>query len=118
MPDSHEVLQQLLQKGFVFEAANQKKFPISINRSIGPNHSVNLLPMLKKIYLECEKAENCRASNLVSELSSLLVAADLGLAMEFLMELEVKKVFPKMMNQLRQDLKSASIGSENNGKPC
>lgn len=118
MPEVQVVVQHLLQKGFVFEAANQKELPLAINRSIGPNHSVNLLPTLKKIYLECEKAENRRASNLVSELTSLLVAADLGLAMEFLMELEVRKVLPKMLNQLRQELKSAAIESEENGEPC
>ena len=117
-PDAQLVVQHLLQKGFVFEAANQKEFPIAIIRSIGPNHSVNLLPTLKKIYLECEKAENRRASNLLSELTSLLVAADLGLAMEFLMELEVQKVLPKIMNQLRKDLKSAAIKSDENGEPC
>ena len=118
MPDAQIVVQHLLQKGFVFEAANQKEFPLAINRSIGPNQSVNLLPTLKRIYQECEKAENRRASSLVSELTSLLVAADLGIAMEFLVELEVQKAFPRMMNQLRQDLKSAAIEAEENGEPC
>ncbi len=118
MPDAQIVVQHLLQKGFVFEAAIQKEFPLAINRSIGPNQSVNLLPTLKRIYQECEKAENRRASSLVSELTSLLVAADLGIAKEFLVELEVQKAFPRIMNKLRQDLKSAVNEAEENGEPC
>lgn len=112
------IVNHLLQKGFVFEAASKKEFSLSIHRTIGHNQTVNLLPTLTKIFRECEKSENSRASDLVSELTSLLVAADLGLAREFLVELEVQKALPKMLHQLRKDLKSAADKNADKSEGC
>jgi hypothetical protein len=46
------------------------------------------------------------------------VAADLGIAKEFLVELEVKKALPKILHQLRKDLKSAASDSLDKPKEC
>ena len=116
--DAELIINHLLEKGFVFEAASRKEFSLSIHRTIGQNKTVDLLPTLTKIFRECEKAENSRAGELVSELTSLLVAADLGLAREFLVELEVRKALPKMLYQLRKELKSAASESLDKPKEC
>lgn len=116
--DAELIVNHLLQKGFVFEATSKKEFSLSIHRTIGQNQTVDLLPTLTKIFRECEKTENSRAGELVSELTSLLVAADLGLAREFLVELEVQKALPKMLQQLRKDLKSAALEILDKPKEC
>jgi hypothetical protein len=115
MPDTEIVLKYLLQTGFVFDVMNQKQFPLSIHRAIGPNESVDLLPILAKIYRECEKFKSQKAMTLTSELAGLLIAAELGIGKPFLVELEVQKAMPKVLNRLRQDLKAASTDFE--GEP-
>lgn len=117
-PDSNLVLKYLLQTGFVFDVVNQNHFPLGIHRTIGPNESVDLLPILTKIYRECEKLKSQKAMTLTSELAGLLVAAELGIGKPFLIELEVQKMMPKVLNLLRQDLKAASTDFEGNSKPC
>lgn len=116
MPDAEVVLEHLLQTGFVFDVVNQKHFPLGIHRSIGPNESVNLLPTLAKIYRECEKLKSHKAMTLTSELAGLLIAAELGIGKQFLIELEVQKTLPKALNLLRQDLKAASTHFEGDSK--
>ena len=116
MPDAEVVLEYLLQTGFVFDVVNQKQFPLGIHRSIGPNESVNLLPTLAKIYRECEKLKSHKAMTLTSELAGLLIAAELGIGKQFLIELEVQKTLPKALNLLRQDLKAASTEFEGDSK--
>jgi hypothetical protein len=112
IPDAEGVLKYLLQTGFVFDVLNQKHYHFGIYRSIGPNESVDLLPTLAKIYRECEKSKSQRAMALTSELAGLLVAAELGIGKKFLIELEIQKTLPKLLNLLRQDLKSAAAHSE------
>lgn len=112
IPDVEVVLKYLLQTGFVFNVVNQKQFPLGIHRSIGPNESVDLLPTLAKIYRECEKLKSQKAMTLVSELAGLLIAAELGIGKQFLVELEVQKTLPKVLNLLRDDLKAASTDFE------
>lgn len=112
MPDVEVVLKYLLQTGFVFDVVNQKQFPLGIHRSIGPNESVDLLPTLAKIYRECEKLKSQKAMTLISELAGLLIAAELGIGKQFLVELEVQKTLPKVLKVLRQDLKLAAAHSE------
>lgn len=118
MSDEEVVLECLLQTGFVFDVVNQKQFPLGIRRSIGPNESVDLLPTLAKIYRECEKLKSQKAMTLTSELAGLLIAAELGIGKEFLIELEVKKNLPKILNALRQDLRAACIDSEGDSEKC
>lgn len=118
IPETEYVLKHLLQSGFVFEASKKGEVPITIHRAIGPNKTVNLLPTFEKLYLECQKKKNYKASHMVSEITSLLVAADLGIAQEFLVELEVQNSMPKMLQRLRQDLKTASIKNEGGDEDC
>lgn len=109
-------LNYLLQTGFVFDVVNQRQFPLGIHRSIGPNESVDLLPTLAKIYRECEKLKSQKAMTLISELAGFLIAAELGIGKQFLVELEVQKTLPKVLNLLRQDLKAASTDLEGETK--
>ncbi len=118
MPDVEVVLKYLLQTGFVFDVVNQKQFPLGIYRSIGPNESVNLLPTLAKIYRECEKLKSQKSMVLISELAGLLIAAELGIGKQFLVELEIQKTMPKILNFLRQDLKAASTDFEGDSEKC
>ncbi len=118
MPDEEVVLEYLLQTGFVFDVVNQQQFPLGIHRSIGPKESVDLLPTLAKIYRECEKLKIHKAMTLTSELAGLLIAAELGIGKQFLIELEVKKTLPKALNLLRQDLKAASTDLKGESKQC
>lgn len=118
MPAIEYVLKHLLQPGFVFDASKRGEVPIAIHRAIGPNKTVNLLPTFEKLYLECQRKKNHKASLMVSEITSLLAAADLGIGQEFLVELEVQNSMPKMLQRLRQDLKTASIKNEGEKKDC
>jgi len=118
LPDADIVLNYLLQTGFVFDVVNQKQFPLSIHRSVGSNESVDLLPTLAKIYRECEKMKSQKAMTLTSELTGLLIAAELGIGKQFLVELEVQKSLPKMLHRLRRDLKSAVVESEGESSNC
>jgi hypothetical protein len=98
------VAQKLLESEFIFDRSQQGLLPLKIQRNIGPNECVDILPTLEKIYRLTMSGKVKKSADLISELAGLLVAADLGIAKQFLIELEVKKVLPKALNVLRQDL--------------
>lgn len=99
-----KVTQKLLQTGYLFDNQDGNLLPLKINRSIGENEAVDLLPVLKRIYALMIEGRNERAAELLSEMAGLLMAADLGIAHEFLIEMEVKKMMPKVLKTVRQDL--------------
>lgn len=101
------IISNLMKVGFVFEIARIKDIKISIKKSIAPHIEIDLYPLLTKVYRHCEKDENSQAAKLISELTSLLLAAELGLAPEYLIELEVKRSMPRILNRLRRDLRDA-----------
>ena len=83
-----QVTQKLIQTGYLFENEDTSVLPLRISRNIGPNEAVDLLPTLKKIYQLILNGKSEKAAELLSEMSGLLVAADLGIAREFLIEID------------------------------
>ena len=99
-----KVTQMLLKTGHLLENEDSSLFPLRIDRPIGKNEAVDLLPILRQIYALVSKGRNERAKELVSELAGLLMAAEMCIAREYLIELEVKKAMPKVLKTLRKDL--------------
>jgi len=106
--EASSVAQKLLQPDFIFDRDQQGLLPLKIQRSIGPNEYVDILPTLEKIYRLLLRGKIKKSAELTSELTGLLVAADLGIAKEFLIELEVKKVLPVALKTLQGDLQVSS----------
>jgi len=106
--EASSVAQKLLQPDFIFDRDQQGLVPLKIQRSIGPNECVDILPTLEKIYRLLLRGKIKKSAELTSELTGLLVAADLGIAKEFLIELEVKKVLPVALKTLQGDLQVSS----------
>ena len=52
------------------------------------------------------KAE--KAARLVSEITGLLVAAEIDLGPEYLVEVEVRNQMPRMLSQIRRELKKST----------
>ena len=102
--EASNVTQKLLQTGYLFENEDRSILPLRISRSIGPNKAVDLLPTFKKIYCLTLEGRNEKAAELLSEMAGLLVAADLGIAEDFLIEMEVRKMMPKLLKTVQQDL--------------
>lgn len=102
--EASSVAQKLLQPEFIFDRDQQGLLPLKIQRSIGPTECVDILPTLEKIYRLLLRGKIKKSAELTSELTGLLVAADLGIAKEFLIELEVKKVLPGALKTLKEDL--------------
>jgi len=102
------VAQKLLQPDFIFDRDQQGLLPLKIQRSIGPNEYVDILPTLEKIYRLLLRGKIKKSAELTSELTGLLVAADLGIAKEFLIELEVRRVLPVALKTLQGDLQVSS----------
>lgn len=107
-----QVTQRLLETGYLLENENCSLLPLSIERPIGHNEAVDLLPLLKQIYALISKGRNERAKVLVSELAGLLMAAEMGIAREYLIEMEVKKAMPKVLKSLRKDLVENSTSTQ------
>ena len=103
--DISQVAQKLIRPGFIFESEESNLLPLRINRGIGKDEFVDILPTLRKIYDLTRKGESQSAALLVSELTGLLVAADLGIAREYLIELEVKRALPKIIRRINTELK-------------
>ena len=119
MSNNDEVMQvtkRLLETGYLFKNKDRSILPLRISRSIGPNKAVDLLPTFKKIYGLTLEGRNERAAELLSEVAGLLVAADLGIAEEFLIEMEVKKMMPKLLKTVRQDLARSAIQDQSGVK--
>lgn len=110
------VTQKLLQTGYLFQNEDRSILPLRINRSIGPNKAVDLLPTFKKIYGLTLEGRNERAAELLSEVAGLLVAADLGIAEDFLIEMEVKKMMPKLLKTVQRDLARSVLNDQPKGK--
>jgi len=106
--EASSVAQKLLQPDFIFDRDQQGLLPLKIQRSIGPNEYVDILPTLEKIYRLLLRGKIKKSAELTSELTGLLVAADLGIAKEFLIELEVRRVLPVALKTLQGDLQVSS----------
>lgn len=105
--DVTEVTRKLLTPGYIFESNDRNLIPMRIHRSIDKDKVVDILPTLKSIYSLTREGKTEKAAELLSELTGLLVAADLGIAKEFLVEIQVKKGIGRLNRQVGQFLKKS-----------
>jgi hypothetical protein len=68
--------------------------------------SVNLMPNLERAYNLCLEGKHEKAAKLISEITGLLVAAEIDLGTEYLVEVEVRNQMPRMLRQIRRELKN------------
>jgi len=109
--DVTEVTRKLLTPGYIFESNDRNLIPMRIHRSIDKDKAVDILPTLKSIYSLTRDGKTEKAAELLSELTGLLVAADLGIAKEFLVEIQVKKGIGRLNRQVDQFLKKSATES-------
>ena len=110
--DVNDIARKLLEPGYVFEAHESNLIPLRIRRGIGKDEAIDVLPALKSIYSLILEGKSQKASELVSELTSLLLAAELGIAQEFLIELRVRQSLPKLNRDIKRMLKKATQGKD------
>jgi replication initiation and membrane attachment protein DnaB len=111
MKNSDEIsrlTRKLIQPGFVFESSKAGLVPLRINRVISNEKAVDLLPALRNIYELANRGESKKVANRISELTGLLIAADLGIAEEYLIELEVRNVMPKLVRKINKELQKSA----------
>ncbi len=109
--DVTEVTRKLLTPGFIFESSESGLIPMRIHRNIDKDKAVDILPTLKAIYSLTREGKTEKAAELISELTGLLVAADLGIAKEFLIEMQVKKGIGRLNRQVDHFLKKSAKNS-------
>ena len=95
----------LLKPGFPFSIRDKNNKRMKIQRKINENQCVNLMPTLERAYNLCLEGKSEKAARLVSEIAGLLVAADIDLGPEYLVEVEVRNQMPRMLSQIRRELK-------------
>ena len=103
--NSQDLARNLLIPGFPFSLRDKQNKRLKVHRKIRENHCVNLLPQLERSYQLCLEGKNERAANLISEIAGLLVATEINLGSEFLIEIEVRKAMPRLLSQIRRELK-------------
>ena len=96
----------LLKPGIPFSIRDKNSKRIKILRKINENQSVNLLPTLEYAYNLCLEGKTEKAAKIVSEIAGLLIASEIDLGSEFLVEIEIRNSMPKMMSQIRRELKA------------
>ena len=95
----------LLKPGFPFSIRDKNNKRMKIHRKIDDRHSVNLMPTLERAYNLCLEGKAEKAAKLVSEITGLLIAAEIDLGPEYLVEVEVRNQMPRMLSQIRRELK-------------
>ena len=96
----------LLKPGFPFSIRDKNNKRVKIHRKINENQSVNLMPTLERAYNLCLEGKSEKAAKLVSEITGLLIAAEIDLGPEYLVEVEVRNAMPRMLSQIRRELKN------------
>jgi hypothetical protein len=96
----------LLKPGFPFSIRDKNNKRIKIHRKINENQTVNLMPTLERAYNLCLEGKAEKAAKLVSEITGLLIAAEIDLGPEYLVEVEVRNAMPRMLSQIRRELKN------------
>ena len=96
----------LLKPGFPFSIRDKNNKRMKIYRKINESQSVNLMPTLEHAYKLCLEGKSEKAARLVSEITGLLVAAEIDLGPEYLVEVEVRNQMPRMLSQIRRELKN------------
>ena len=105
-------VRNLLTPGFPFSIRDKENKAIKVHRQINENQCASLLPTLEKAYRLCLAGKSERAATVVSEFAGLLVAADVGLGSEFMMEVQVRKSMPRMLSQIRGELRKNAPSNE------
>ena len=100
------LVKDLLTPGFPFSIRDKNNKRLKVNRKINDLQSVNLLPTLERAYNLCLEGKSEKAAKLISEIAGLLVAAEIDLGTEYLVEIEVRNAMPRMLSQIRRELKS------------
>jgi hypothetical protein len=100
------LVKDLLTPGFPFSIRDKNNKRLKVNRKINDLQSVNLLPTLERAYNLCLEGKSEKAAKLISEIAGLLVAAEIDLGTEYLVEIEVRNALPRMLSQIRRELKS------------
>jgi len=96
----------LLKPGFPFSIRDKNNKRMKIHRKINESQCVNLMPTLERAYKLCLEGQAEKAARLVSEITGLLVAAEIDLGPEYLVEVEVRNQMPRMLSQIRRELKN------------
>lgn len=96
----------LLKPGFPFSIRDENNKRMKIHRKINESQSVNLMPTLEHVYNLCLEGKSEKAARLVSEITGLLIAAEIDLGPEYLVEVEVRNAMPRMLSQIRRELKN------------
>jgi hypothetical protein len=96
----------LLKPGFPFSIRDKNNKRMKILRKIDESQSVNLMPTLELAYNLCLEDKSEKAARLVSEITGLLLAAEIDLGPEYLVEVEVRNQMPRMLSQIRRELKN------------
>jgi hypothetical protein len=96
----------LLKPGFPFSIRDKNNKRMKIHRKINESQSVTLMPTLERAYNLCLEGKAEKAARLVSEITGLLVAAEIDLGPEYLVEVEVRNQMPRMLSQIRRELKN------------
>ena len=99
------LVKDLLTPGFPFSIRDKNNKRLKVNRKINDLQSVNLLPTLECAYNLCLEGKSEKAAKLISEIAGLLVAAEIDLGTEYLVEIEVRNAMPRMLSQIRRELK-------------
>ena len=100
---------ELLKSGIPFSVRDKNNQRIKVLRKINGNQSVNLMPTLEHVYNLCLEGKTEKAARIVSEVAGLLIASEIDLCPEFLVELEIRNSMPKMMSQIRRELKANAL---------
>ena len=103
--ESSDLARKLLQAGYPFSIRDGRNKLIAVHKQINANQSVNLMPPLERVYKLCLEGKSDQAAALISEFAGLLLASENGLASEFLLEVEVRNQMPRMLSQIRRELK-------------
>ena len=98
----------LLRPGFPFSIRDKNNKRMKIHRKINESQCVNLMPTLERAYNLCLEGKAEKAARLVSEITGLLIAAEINLGPEYLVEVEIRNQMPRMLSQIRRELKKTS----------
>ena len=104
--ESSDLARKLLQAGYPFSIRDGRNKLIAVHKQINAHQSVNLMPPLERVYKLCIEGKSDQAAALVSEFAGLLLASENGLGSEFLLEVEVRNAMPKLLSQIRRELKN------------
>ena len=104
--DAESFARNLLEPGFPFSIRDKENRRVRVIRKISASKSVNLMPTLERAYNLCLEGKPEKAAKLVSEIAGLLVAAEIELGPEYLLEVEIRDAMPRLLSQIRRELKN------------